>query len=155
VKKPLLIAVLFAASPLFAATKPKPAPVPVPTAAPEASGNLVSGALIEALIAIEKPELGGVFSYVNEKNAPRAFADLLARDPKSMKRYADKLKADMKAAGGTTAWDHEVCATLVNYYAGPPMPGLKAPDAKRLKALNETVLSPVKDLQEIVMRRGQ
>ncbi len=147
-KKSLLIAFLFSASPLIAAMR-------TASAAPEASGNLLSGSLIEALIAIEKPELGGVFSYINEKNATRAFADLVARDPKAMKRYADKLKADLKAAGGATAWDHDVCATLVNYYAGPPAIGLKAPDAKRMKALNETVLSPVKELQEIVSRRGK
>ena len=151
-KTPLLIAFLLSAAPLVAATKTAPA---APAPAAEANGNLLSGPLIEALIAIEKPELGGVFSYVSDKNAPRAFADLVARDPKSMKRYADKLKADIKIAGGTTAWDHEVCATLVTYYAGPPALGLKAPDAKRMKTLNESVLSPVKELQEIVSRRGQ
>ena len=73
-----------------------------------------------------------------------------------MKRYTAKLMSDLKAAGGLTAWDHEVCATLVNHYAaGGDMPGIKKPDAKRLKALNDCVLAPVMELQEIVFRRNK
>jgi hypothetical protein len=136
----LLAAALFA-SPLFAATAAR-------------AQDMLSGALIEALKAIEKPELGGVFTYVGTQNAPRAFADLIARDPKAMKRYTSKIMDDLKAAGGLTAWDHEVCATLVNHYAGgTEMPGIRKPDAKRLKALNDCVLAPVMELEEIVMRR--
>lgn len=136
----LLAAAIFAA-PLFAATAAR-------------AQDILSGSLIEALQAIEMPELGGVFTYVGTQNAPRAFADLIARDPKAMKRYTDKLRKDLKAAGGLTAWDHEVCATLVNHYAGGgDMPGMKRPDAKRLKALNECVLSPVMELHDIVSRR--
>jgi hypothetical protein len=115
--------------------------------------EMVSASLIEALAAIEKPELGGLFSYVGEKNGPAAFADLVARDAKAMKRYTAKLDSDMKVANGLAAWDHEVCATLVNYYAGMAMPGVKRPDAKRMKSLNACVLSPVLELQEIVARR--
>ena len=147
---PALIAVgLLASAPFVAAASY--------TAAPQAqvSGNLLGGSLIEALIAIKKPELGGVFTYVGDVNAPRAFADLIARDPKAMKLYTKKLAADRKVAGGLTAWDHEVCATLVTYYAGPPISGLKVPDGKILKALNEGVLAPVLELQEIVSRRGK
>jgi len=115
--------------------------------------EILSGSLIDALTTIEKPELGGVFTYVGEANAPRAFADLIARDAKAMKRYTTRLMSDRKIAGGLTAWDHEVCATLVTYYAGVAMPGIKRPDAKRLKALNDCVLAPVMDFQEIVSRR--
>ena len=136
-----LAACLFA-SPLFAATAAR-------------AQEILSGSLIEALTAIGKPELGGVFTYVGEKNAPQAFADLIARDTKAMKRYTGKLKDDLKAAGGLTAWDHQVCATLVTHYAGAEMPGLKKPDAKRLKALNGCVLAPIMELQEIVLRRNQ
>lgn len=118
-------------------------------------GGILSGSLIEALKAIEKPELGGVFTYVGDQNAPRAFADLIARDLKAMKRYTNKLAGDRKAANGLTPWDHQVCATLVNYYAGISMPGIKKPDAKRLKALNECVLSPVVELVDVVERRSK
>ncbi len=118
--------------------------------------EILSGSLIEALQAVEKPELGGVFTYVGEKNAPIAFADLIARDAKAMKRYTAKLAVDKKAAGGLTAWDHQVCGTLVNHYAsGAQMPGIKRPDKKRLKALNNCVLTPVIELQDIVQRRDK
>lgn len=139
----LLLAAALLSSPLFAATAAR-------------AQDMLSGSLIEALQAVEKPELGGVFTYIGTQNAPRAFADLIARDKKAMKRYTGKLMKDLKAAGGLTAWDHEVCATLVNHYAGGgDMPGIKKPDAKRLKALNDCVLSPVMELHDIVSRRNK
>ena len=138
----LLLAAVLVLAPLFAATAAR-------------AQEILGGSLIEALMAVGKPELGGVFTYVGEKNAPNAFADLIARDPKAMKRYTGKLGDDRKIAGGLTAWDHQVCATLVNYYAGAAMPGIKRPDAKRLKALNDCVLAPVMDLQEIVSKRNK
>ncbi|MDD5301876.1 MAG: hypothetical protein PHS14_02120 [Elusimicrobia bacterium] len=128
--------------------------MPILSATGARAQEILSGSLIEALTAVGKPELGGVFTYVGDKNAPRAFADLIARDPKAMKRYTAKIMDDLKAAGGLTAWDHEVCATLVNHYAGAAdMPGIKKPDAKRLKALNDCVLAPVMELSDIVSRR--
>ena len=127
---------------------------PLFTATTSRAQEMLSASLIEALAAIEKPELGGLFTYVGEKNAPTAFADLVARDPKAMKRYVAKLADDNKVAKGQTAWDHQVCATLVNYYGGGgTMPGVKKLDAKRLKTLNECVLAPVLELQEVVERR--
>jgi hypothetical protein len=138
--KTVLIACLLA-SPILSATAAR-------------AQDMLSGSLIEALSAIDKPELGGVFTYVGNQNAPRAFADLIARDPKAMKRYTAKLDADAKQASGLTAWDHEVCATLVNHYAGGnAMPGIKRPDDKRMKSLNACVLAPVVELQDIVSRR--
>lgn len=138
-----LLAACLLASPLFAATAAR-------------AQEMLSGSLIEALKAVEKPELGGVFTYVGNQNAPRAFADLIARDAKAMKRYTGKLNDDLKAAGGLTAWDHEVCGTLVNHYAsGGAMPGIKKPDEKRMKALNACVLSQVMELQDIVAKRGK
>jgi len=138
----VLVAVCLLVSPLFAATAAR-------------AQDMLSGSLIEALKSVEKPELGGVFTYVGNQNAPRAFADLIARDKKAMRRYTDKLNDDRKVAKGLTAWDHEVCAILVNHYAGAEMPGIKKPDAKRLKALNACVLAPVMELQDIVSKRNE
>lgn len=139
----LLLAVALLVSPLLAATAAR-------------AQEMLSGSLIEALAAVGKPDLSGVFTYIGQPNAPRAFADLIARDFKAMKLYTSKLGDDLKAAGGLTAWDHEVCATLVNHYAGAnAMPGIKVPDAKRLKALNSCVLSPVMELQDIVQKRNK
>ncbi|UPT73950.1 MAG: hypothetical protein M0D55_19285 [Elusimicrobiota bacterium] len=69
-----------------------------------------------------------------------------------MKKYAAKLKADLKAAGGTTAWDHEACANLVTFFAGG-VPGVKRPKEKIVKIVNEALLSPVKSLQDIAAAR--
>ncbi|MBI4371720.1 MAG: hypothetical protein HY552_05415, partial [Elusimicrobia bacterium] len=80
----LVVALLLAAPP-FAAPAAR---------AQEEEGGILSGSLIEALGAIGKPELSGVFTYVGERNAPRAFADLIARDWKAMKRYTRKLAGD-------------------------------------------------------------
>ena len=82
----ILLAAALLASPILSATAAR-------------AQDMLSGSLIEALKAIEKPELGGVFTYVGAKNAPRAFADLVARDLKALKRYTGKLMKDLKAAG--------------------------------------------------------
>lgn len=133
------------ALPVFAAT-----PIEVP---PPDSGGVVDLSLVEALAAIKQPELAGVFSFVPDKYSSFAFADLMARDKKSLKRFLGKLKADRKAAGGLTAWDHAVCATLVNLYASPLSVSFVKPDHKRMSAINECVLSPVVELSEIVAKR--
>jgi hypothetical protein len=117
------------------------------------SGGMVSLSLIEALAAVKKPELGGIFSFVAEKDAPFAFADMLARDKKAMKRYLKKLDGDRKAADGLTAWDHSVCASLVNLYASPLARSFVAPDASRMSKINQCVLVPVVPLETIVSRR--
>ena len=142
----ILLVVCLLASPLFAATA---------AFAQAVEGGILSGSLIEALNSVDKPELAGVFTYIAGENGPRAFADLIARDLKAMKRYTNKLADDLKIAKGLAPWDHQVCATLVTYYAGVAMPGIKKPDAKRIRALNECVLSPVVELAEITTRRNK
>ena len=117
-----------------------------------AQSGLVSGSLIEALASIGKPELGGLFAYIGETNAPRAFADLIVKDKKSLKKYAAKLAKDLRLSGGATAWDHEVCAALVTYYSTATE---FKPSKKIMKPLNETVLSPIKEHSEIQSKRNQ
>lgn len=117
------------------------------------SGGMVSLSLVEALAAVRRPELAGIFSFVAEKDAPFAFADLLARDKKAMKLYLEKLDEDRKAANGLTDWDHAVCADLVNLYSSPLAATFGAPDEKRMSKINQCVLAPVVPLEEIVARR--
>ncbi|UPT73951.1 MAG: hypothetical protein M0D55_19290 [Elusimicrobiota bacterium] len=45
-------------------------------------GSVMSGALIEALAAIDKPELGGVFAYVGRRT-PRARSPTCSRATRS------------------------------------------------------------------------
>ncbi|MFI5347630.1 MAG: hypothetical protein ACHQ51_14745 [Elusimicrobiota bacterium] len=117
------------------------------------SGGMVSLSLIEALAAVRRPELAGIFSFVSEKDAPFAFADLLARDKKAMKLYLEKLDEDRKAGNGLTDWDHAACASLVNLYASPIAATFGKPEESRMSKINQCVLAPVVPLEEIVSRR--
>lgn len=117
------------------------------------AGVMLNLSLIDALASIESPQLAGVFSFIPEKYSTFAFADLIARDRKAQKRFIGKLSSDLKAAGGLTGWDHEVCATLVNLYASPLSTSFEKPDAKRMAKINECVLAPTVDLAEVVSKR--
>lgn len=146
-----LAALLAAPAPVLGAPAPAAAPKAVPTAS--AGPAVVNLSLIEAVAAIELPQITGLFAFIAEQDASFAFADVVARDPKALKKYVKKLQADQKAANGLTAWDHEVCATLVNLYASALGATLGKPDAKKMAFINECVLTPVVPLSEIVSRR--
>lgn len=126
-----------------------------PKGPPRASAGpaVVNLSLIEAVAAIEMPQITGLFSFIAEQDASFAFADLVARDPKAMKKYLRKLQDDKKISSGLTGWDHEVCATLVNLYASSLGATLRRPPEKSMNFINECVLSPVVPLSEIVSRR--
>jgi hypothetical protein len=124
---------------------------PVPTSS--AGPSVVNLSLIEGIAAIELPQVTGLFSFIAEQDASFAFADLVARDPKALKRYLAKLRDDKKISNGLTNWDHEVCATLVNLYASSLGAALNKPKQKDFDFINECVLAPVVPLSEIVSRR--
>jgi hypothetical protein len=136
---------------IASAAKAEPA-VAAGAQASEPTG-MISFSLVEALAALHQPQLAGIFSFVSEKNAPFAFADLLARDQKAMKLYLGKLGADFKAASGLTEWDHQVCASLINLYASPMAATFVVPDAKRMKQINDCMLAPAVPLESIVAKR--
>lgn len=128
--------------------------VPTPLPDPRSSqGTLMDLSLVEALSAIRQPQLAGLFSFINPKDAPFALADLLARDHGALKRYLGKLDEDRSVANGLTGWDHQVCGSLVNLYASQAGAALDKPKAKFMKKINECVLAPVVSLQDIVGRR--
>ncbi|HAZ08988.1 MAG TPA: hypothetical protein DCZ01_10840 [Elusimicrobia bacterium] len=132
--------------PAAAATTPSPVP---------SSAGVINLSLVDALTAIEEPRLSGIFSFIAEQDSTFAFADLLARDKKALKRYLVKLQADLKAANGLTGWDHEVCATLVNLYSSPFSSTLEKPDPKKMSQINNCVLAGTVALADIVARRGK
>ena len=149
--RPALVAAVFSLASSAFAGAPAVARQ-APTAADEPTG-MISFSLVEALAALHQPQLAGIFSFVSEKNAPFAFADLLARDKKFMKLYLAKLDGDFKAAAGLTEWDHEVCASLINLYGSPMAGTFGAPDAKLMKKINDCMLAPGVPLETIVARR--
>ncbi|MBI3564300.1 MAG: hypothetical protein HY079_03785, partial [Elusimicrobia bacterium] len=130
-----------------------PAPAGAPAAGASSNGGMVSLSLVEALAAVRAPQLAGLFSFISSDDAPFAFADYLARDKKALKLYVEKLDDDRKAANGLTAWDHNVCASLVNLYSSPLAATFGRPDEKRLSKINQCVLVPVVPLEDIVARR--
>lgn len=151
-------AALFAVVPALAAgataaARPAAAPAAPVARAGQSEAGVVSLSLVEALAAVKRPELSGLFSFIAEQDAPFAFADFVARDKKSLSRYLDKLDEDRKAANGTTEWDHAVCAALVNLYASPLAGTFGKPEEKKLSKINQCVLSTVVPLSEIVARR--
>ena len=148
-----LVAAAFAlASPAPAGTPAAARPAKAAAPAVEATG-MISFSLVDALAAIHQPQLAGIFSFVEEKNAPFAFADFIARDKKSMKLYLKKLDADVESANGLTEWDHEVCASLINLYGSPMAATFGVPDAKTMKQINDAMLSRTISLEEIVSKR--
>lgn len=149
----LLLAPALAAAAGTARRAAAPAEASAAASAPADGVGMVDASLIEALAAIKKPEVAGVFSFVSEKDSPFAFADLLARDRRSLKRYLKKLDKDEKAAHGLTPWDHEVCASLVNLYASPLAKTFGKPDEKWLSKINECMLTPALPLSQIVAAR--
>ncbi|MFI5363949.1 MAG: hypothetical protein ACHQ49_18465 [Elusimicrobiota bacterium] len=155
IRTALVAAAAFAlASPVLgaAAAAARPAKAAAPAVVAEATG-MISFSLVDALTSIHQPQLAGIFSFVEEKNAPFAFADFIARDKKSMKLYLKKLDADVESANGLTEWDHEVCASLINLYGSPMAATFGVPDAKTMKQINDAMLSRTISLEEIVSKR--
>jgi hypothetical protein len=143
---PAFAGAAFAAAPAEAATRAAQEASQAPT-------GMISFSLVEALAAMKQPQLAGVFSFVSEKNAPFALADLLARDKKAMKLYFEKLDDDFRVASGLTEWDHEVCASLINLYGSPMAGTFGVPEPKRMKQINDCMLTPAIPLETIVSKR--
>lgn len=108
---------------------------------------------IDALASVGKPELAGVFSFVPTKDTPNAFADLVARDKKALKKFVGKVERDLKASSGVTSWDHEVVLNLVSLFGSPLAPTLVDPGTKVKNRLQELALAPTLSLEEVTARR--
>jgi hypothetical protein len=150
-----LFAVLFSVAlgaPCAAAGRSSRSAAAAPDAQELPQPGEIDGSLIDAVNSIEQPNLVAVFAYMPMANQPSAFAELLTRDHKGLKRYAEKLASDMKSAGGLPAWDHQVCVVLISrFQTAADKSGL--PDKKRLSIINECLLSRVISLQEVLLRR--
>jgi hypothetical protein len=130
---------------------PAPKALPSPAQQPQQIVNL---SLVEALSAVEKPELAGIFGFVPEANAPFALADFLMRDRSSLKRFIKKCREDYKVAQGVNAWDKQVLLFLVGLNGSAPMMGLKPMPESWMDRVNDLALAPGLPLQIIVQRRS-
>lgn len=147
------VLLILVASAALAAAQPATAPaVARPHAIPKP--GMIDRSLIEDVNAMDEPNLVAVFAYIPLTNQPAALAELLTRDHRGLKRYADKLNRDIKAAGGVTDWDHEVCAVLVDRFETvSDRSGL--PDKKRMSIINECILSRVVPFAELMIKRNK
>jgi hypothetical protein len=118
-----------------------------------AQAQILNLSCVEALVAAGQSHLAGVFSFVPEKDAPNAFADLIVHDRKALKKYVAKLEADLKEAGGISTWDHEVLAFALTIYGSPLAQTLDKPGKSQMSALNKLALAPSLSLQDMTARR--
>jgi hypothetical protein len=119
-----------------------------------ADGQMLNLSCVEALASIDEARLAGVFSFVPEKDSPTAFADLVARDPKAMKRYLKKLNRDLKQAGGLSQWDHDVVVAAVTLYGSPMAAMLPKQKPATIEHLASLAQAPAMTLQELTAKRG-
>ena len=116
-----------------------------------AGAQVLNLSCVEALVAINQPNLAGVFSFVPEKDAPAAFADLVVHDRKALKKWIAKLEKDNKI-GGVSPWDHEAAVFALQIYASPIAETIDKPGEFKDR-LSMLVLAPVLTLEELTARR--
>lgn len=117
-----------------------------------AGAQMLNLSCVEALAAIGEPRLAGVFSFVPEKDAPQAFADLVLHDKKELKKYTAKLDKDMKD-GGVTPWDHEAVAFALQLLNSPIADTLEKPSSSARETLRLASTAPVLSLEQLTARR--
>ena len=124
-------------------------------AAPSAPG-IINMSLMEALVAIEHPELAGVFAYVPDAQTAVATADFLMRDHGSLKRFLKKVEADHRKLKVVNGWDKEVCLHIVAATANHTVPPGAEPLSKRLfDRVSSLSLAQAVPLQVILQRRAE
>ena len=132
----------------------------VPAAAQYAGGqspaapNIIDMSVVEVLVAIERPELAGIFTYVPEPQLAVAMADFLLRDQASLKRFIKKGEKDLKQAKAVNQWDKEVYLHLVAAGSGGmSIPGVQPMKKSLLDRVSLLSLSQGIPLQLLVQQR--
>ena len=127
-----------------------------PRAQQAVSGQVLNLSCMEALVAIGRRELAGIFYFVPEKDAPQAFADFLMHDKKSLKLFVAKVAKDKKAAAGVAAWDRETLTLAIALYESPLKSTLADPGEKVIVEMRELAAAPVVPLEllENARRKG-
>lgn len=124
-------------------------------AASSDAAQMLNLSCVEALVAVMRPELAGVFSFIKEEDAPRAFADMVARDKKALKKYLGKLEDDFKLTQSLTPWDRDAAGALVALYGSPLAETLEnKPKPQQVQRLAELAAAPTIPLEQMTARRA-
>lgn len=116
--------------------------------------QIINLSLLEALLAVKAQELAGVFGFVEEKNAPAAFADYLFHNRPALKRFVKKGERDSKQAGGVNEWDKQVYLYLLGINASAMLPqGYSRLSSSWVDRLSTLSLAPGLTLSELTARR--
>jgi hypothetical protein len=115
--------------------------------------HMLNLSCVEALVSIGQAHLAGVFSFVPEKDAPAAFADLIVHDKKALKKYLGKLDGDFKQAAGLSNWDHEALIFALSIYASPMAQTLDKPSGSQMTRMTELGHAPTMTLEQLTARR--
>ena len=126
-----------------------------PRAAAQTGPNagMINLSCVEALAATGRTDLAGIFSFVAEKDSHAAFGDLLARDPKTMKKFLAKLDKDLRKAGGISVWDQQVLLFVGTIYASPLAETLPKPSSKVSDKIAKLSAAKTMTLEELTARR--
>lgn len=146
----LLSALLAVSAPASSQTSTLPPAPSVPGIQPQ----VIDLSLVEALVAVKRTELAGIFGFVPEAVSSLAFADYLMRQPKAMKLYLKKVEKDKKLAQGISVWDKQVLLHLVTIDAQGSAIGVQKIDKERMDRISALSLSLELPLETIVQRRG-
>lgn len=125
-----------------------------PAPATQSHSGMLNLSCLAALTAVgHAGDLGGVFSFITEKDSSAAFADFVVHSKPAMKKYLAKLDADFKDAGGVTSWDHEVVMRILEIYDSPLAETLDPLPPAASKKLSDMSAAPTMMLEEITARR--
>lgn len=111
--------------------------------------------LVEALVAVRRPELGGIFAFVPAEHAPLALADYLIQDRRALKLFLKKGRKDFEEVQGVNEWDKKVLLYLVGMASGPLPPGIKPVPKKVVKEIGALSLAQPLPLQIMTQRRAE
>lgn len=127
----------------------------LPARAAEAphSSQIINLSCVEALVAVDEQRLAGVFSFVNEKDGPAAFADLIAHNRKELKKFVAKVEKDKKVASGISAWDRDALQFALGIYGSPLGSSLEPLDEKVKSEILGLASGPVVTLEQISAAR--
>ncbi len=118
------------------------------------SPTIINLNLMEALVAIDRTDLVGIFTFVPQKRTSLAMADFLLRNRKALRKFVKKAERDLKQVQGINEWDKGVFLYLVGMSSGRLPSGVKALSRGWTDRINTLSLAQPLPLSIMVQRRS-